>query len=58
LDFYEKINTNFYSGVSPSLTAHALHEAAVSQCVPYTYTDWQEFLEVKNILAQFHEFPA
>ncbi|MEU5467402.1 hypothetical protein [Kocuria salsicia] len=58
LDFYEKINTNFYSGVSPSLAAHALHEAAVSQCVPYTYTDWQEFLEVKNILAQFHEFPA
>ncbi|MGW2673447.1 hypothetical protein OG312_00375 [Kocuria rhizophila] len=58
LDFYRKINTNFYSGTPATLTAHALYEATYSHCHPYTYTDWQEFLAVKEILARYHSFPA
>ena len=58
LRFYERINTNFYSGMPSELTARALAEAALAGCTPYTYTDWQEFMTVKDILAKYHQFPV
>lgn len=55
LDFYERINTNFYLNLPKELKSHFYQKCMIYGLEPYTRNDWDEFLVVTNHLASHYK---
>lgn len=55
LDFYEKYNTNFLNAIPKQIKADYSKKLAACNILPYSEFDWNEFDEVRNLLAEYHD---
>lgn len=54
LQFYERINTNFYTTFPEEQRRHLYDRLLTANILPFTSEDWKEFQVVKNMLAKWH----
>ncbi|MGL4335984.1 MAG: hypothetical protein ACRCST_03745 [Turicibacter sp.] len=55
LDFYERINTNFYINLPSELKPHFYHKCMSYGLEPYTRNDWEEFILVTRQLSSYYK---
>ncbi|MNZ36665.1 hypothetical protein D3C78_540940 [compost metagenome] len=55
LDFYERINTNFYINLPKELKPHFYKKCMAYGLEPYTRNDWDEFLLVTKLLSSYYK---
>ncbi|MFF2676977.1 hypothetical protein ACFVRT_10330 [Arthrobacter koreensis] len=58
LNFYERLNTNFYGSMEIPDVQRIYHRCLQAGILPYDQNDWREFAAVTKMISQYHPIPG